>query len=141
MKKLALLLGLLLVFSLINVFATEEEMPELLVAPVDSAEETTPSEETSENVEIEPNDLELISTLSGEEVEVEEETEMEPIEEEPVEEELVEETITPTTAPISTQVPEETSVPSSNNNSVIGAIIAVVIVIAVVAIAAILRKD
>lgn len=124
MKKLALLMVLVLVFSLSCVFATDTAAPLTLSGEVVSGEDTVTAPET-------------VITSGEEDI----------ITEDPISGEIVdtEGTDEPTVDVENAETPDATEdeeeVPSSNNSAIIGAIIAIVIVVAVVAIAAILRKD
>lgn len=135
MKKIALLLvAFIFMFSLSAVFATEEE-------PVITTE--APAVEISGEVEdVETTAAEIISGEDDETVEEIENISGEEVAESTSDEEAID-TAETTSDEEATDTADtnESNTPSSNNGSIVGAIIAVVIVVAVVAIAAILRKD
>ena len=121
MKKMALLMTLVLVFSLSGVFATEENVT-LLMAPEVVSGEIISNDDVTELVEISGEDTLVSDTeevLSGE------------LTDETVSEDLENNEV----------VTEEEETTSSSNSAMVGAILAIGIVIGVVAVAAILRKD
>ena len=128
MKKLALLMVLVLVFSVSSVLATDAIAP--ISGEVVSGEEIVTTVETL----VESGEEDIISGEVTPEIE-------EPTVDEPISG-TVEETddvVDTNSENVNNENDEE--VTSSNNSATIGAIIAIVIVVAVVAIAAILRKD
>lgn len=142
MKKLALLLTLVLVFSLSCVLATDvtsNTAPEIFDLLTASGEDLSGDNDTTEAISGDVVDEEQITSgengsqdtevVSGEDNESGESGEL-----------------VDTTKPTDDESNTTTKDPSddattSNNSAIVGAIIAIVIVIAVVAIAAILRKD
>lgn len=122
MKKLALLMVLVLVFSVSCVLATDAVAP--LSGEVISGELLVESGETEAAM---PEEI----VISGENKVVSEE--------ESISGEIVDTNINDNTN--SDEAIEDEVIETSNNSATIGAIIAIIIVVAVVAIAAILRKD
>ena len=135
-KRIALLVSLVMIFSLSFVFATEENQDTLLSAPVTSGEvvtdaapevsgESVVSGETTENVSSEVAENvsgEISEEVSGEEA-VEDKT-------------PADETVNNNEDTENDEAQDEDNAPST----VIGAIIAIVVVVAVVAVVALLQK-
>lgn len=121
MKKIALLMTLVLVFSLSCVFATEADAT-LLSAPIVSGELVNDTEVVTTTESISGEDdvtSDTVEAISGE----------------------LEETVSGDVENNETVVEDDEEIASSSNSAMVGAILAIAIVIAVVAIVAILRKD